>query len=59
MQAHLGHNGAFTSTLLHRAENRGRLMKNLVWIVVAAIIAVGGYVLYSGRSVQELASDVT
>ena len=34
-------------------------MKNLVWIVVAAIIAVGGYVLYSGRSVQELASDVT
>lgn len=34
-------------------------MKNLVWIVVAAVIAVGGYLLYSGRSVQDLATDVT
>jgi hypothetical protein len=34
-------------------------MKNLIWIVVAAVIAVGGYMLYSGRSVQEIASDVT
>ncbi len=34
-------------------------MKNVIWIVIAAIIAVGGYMLYSGRSVTEIASDVS
>ena len=29
-------------------------MKNLLWIVVAAVIAGGGYMLYSGSSPKEL-----
>jgi hypothetical protein len=33
-------------------------MKNLVWIVVATVIAVEGYVLFTGRGVQEIATDV-
>ena len=32
-------------------------MKNLIWIVVAAVIAGGGYMLYSGASPKELISD--
>ena len=32
-------------------------MKNLLWIVVAAIIAGGGYMLYSGSSPKELIND--
>ena len=32
-------------------------MKNLVWIIIAALIAIGGYMLYSGRSVQEIATE--
>ncbi len=32
-------------------------MKNLVWIIIAAVIAIGGYMLYSGRSVQEIATE--
>ena len=34
-------------------------MRNLIWIVVAAIIAIGGYMLWSGKSPTELANDAT
>jgi phage-related protein len=33
------------------------IMKNLIWIIVAAVIAIGGYMLYSGQSVQEMATE--
>ena len=32
-------------------------MKNLVWIVVAAIVAGGGYMLFSGKTPTEMASE--
>ena len=34
-------------------------MKNFVWIIIAAAIVLGGYILYSGRSVQEIAVDAS
>ena len=34
-------------------------MKNLIWIVIAGVIALGAYMLYSGRSVQEIATDAS
>ena len=34
-------------------------MKNLLWIVVAAVIAGGGYMLYSGSSPKELMDTAT
>ena len=60
LDAHLGRNGVRSNLGLRHTGTKGEVhMKNLVWVIVAAIIAVGGYVLYSGRSVQEIASDVT
>ena len=60
LDAHLGRNGVRSHLGLRHTGTKGEVhMKNLVWVIVAAIIAVGGYVLYSGRSVQEIASDVT
>ncbi|MEP1585220.1 MAG: hypothetical protein ABJJ92_00005, partial [Tateyamaria sp.] len=32
-------------------------MKNLIWIVVAAVIAGGAYLLYSGKSPQEALNE--
>ena len=34
-------------------------MKNLVWIVVAAVVVGGGYMLYSGSSPKELMDTAT
>ena len=34
-------------------------MKNLIWIVVAAIIAGGAYFLFTGQSPQQAVTDVT
>ena len=34
-------------------------MKNLLWIVVAAVVVGGGYMLYSGSSPKELMDTVT
>jgi len=34
-------------------------MKNLVWLVVAAIIALGGYMLFTGKGPQEVASEAS
>ena len=60
LDAQLGRNGVRSHLGLRHTGTKGEVhMKNLVWVIVAAIIAVGGYVLYSGRSVQEIASDVT
>ncbi|ASM71978.1 hypothetical protein SULPSESMR1_01154 [Pseudosulfitobacter pseudonitzschiae] len=33
------------------------VMKNLLWIVVAAAVALGAYLLWSGRSIQEVATE--
>lgn len=33
--------------------------KNMVWIIVFATIAIGGYMLYSGKSPADLANEVT
>ena len=60
LDAHLGRNGVRSRLGLRHTGTKGEVhMKNRVGVIVAAIIAVGGYVLYSGRSVQEIASDVT
>ena len=32
--------------------------KNLIWIIIASVIAVGAYVLYSGQDVKGIASNV-
>ncbi|MEM8693185.1 MAG: hypothetical protein AAGG57_15040 [Pseudomonadota bacterium] len=32
-------------------------MRNIIWIVVALAVAAGAYLLFSGRSVQEIATD--
>ena len=34
-------------------------MKNLIWIIIAAVIALTGYWLWSGQSPKELASEVS
>ena len=34
-------------------------MRNLIWIIIAAVIAFGGYMLYSGRSVKEIAETAS
>lgn len=34
-------------------------MKNIIWIIIAAVIAIGGYMLYSGKSATEMATDVS
>ena len=32
-------------------------MKNLIWIIISAVIAFGGYMLYSGRTINEIVSN--
>jgi len=32
-------------------------MRNIIWIVVAAVIAAGGYMLFTGRSPQEVVNS--
>ena len=34
-------------------------MKNLVWLVVAALIALAGYMLFTGKGPQEVAIDAS
>ncbi len=34
-------------------------MKNLVWLVVAAVIALGGYMLFTGKGPQEVATEAS
>ena len=33
-------------------------MRNLVWLIVAAVVLVGGYVLFTGKSPQEIVETV-
>ena len=34
-------------------------MKNLVWLVVAAVIALGAYMLFTGKGPQEVAAEAS
>ena len=34
-------------------------MKNLIWIVLAAVVLGGGYMLVTGKSVTEVVEDVS
>ena len=34
-------------------------MKNLIWIIVAAVVAVGAYLVFSGKSVEEVVEGVS
>ncbi|MEM6312228.1 MAG: translation initiation factor 3, partial [Pseudomonadota bacterium] len=34
-------------------------MRNLIWIVVAVVIAGGAYFLFTGQSPQQVVNDVT
>ena len=34
-------------------------MRNLIWIVLAAVVLGGGYMLFTGKSVDEVVDDVT
>jgi type VI protein secretion system component VasK len=34
-------------------------MKNLIWVIVAAVILGGGYMLFSGKSPQDIANDIS
>lgn len=44
-----------TMKAAHIFENN---FQNMLWIIVSATIAVGGYMLYSGKSLSDLQSDV-
>lgn len=33
-------------------------MRNLVWVLLAAVVLVGGYMLFTGTSVQEITDSV-
>src|SRR6056297_2316111 len=34
-------------------------MRNLLWIVLAAVVLIGGYMLFTGKSVEEMTETVT
>ncbi len=34
-------------------------MKNLIWVIIAAVILGGGYMLFSGKSPQDIANDIS
>jgi len=40
-----------TMKAAHIFENN---VQNLLWVIVSAIIAVGGYMIYSGKSLSDL-----
>jgi hypothetical protein len=33
-------------------------IKNLIWIIIAAVIAIGGYMIYSGQEIDDGVSNV-
>ena len=34
-------------------------MRNLIWIVLAVVVLAGGYLLFTGKSVNEVVESVT
>ena len=34
-------------------------MKNLLWVLIAGAVLIGGYMLVTGKSVEEIGGDVT